>query len=238
LHKSRKPIFDQYGVSRQIKASFGKTSTLQSGAYIVMESTEAMHVIDVNSGPKTQRRDQEASAIAVNLEAAEEIARQLRLRDIGGLIIIDFIDMRSQENKIKLLQEMREFMKKDRAQHTILPLSKFGLMQITRQRVKPEVVINTEEQCPACEGTGKVTPTILIGDALKRDLEFILNSRPKASLRLEVHPYIHAWLKHGLPNQQMRWWMKHRIWIPVRANNDFGLNEYKFFDKNNDEIRF
>jgi ribonuclease G len=237
LHKSRKPIFDQYGVSRQIKASFGKTSTLPSGAYIVIESTEAMHVIDVNSGPKMQRRDQESSALAVNLEAAEEIARQLRLRDIGGLIIIDFIDMRSQENKIKLLQEMRQFMKRDRAQHTILPLSKFGLMQITRQRVKPEVVINTEEQCPTCEGTGKITPTILIGDALKRDLEFILNSRPKARVRLETHPYIHAWLKHGLPSQQMRWWWEYNMWIPLRANNDFGLNEYKFFDKNNDEIR-
>ena len=237
LHKSRKPIFDTYGISRQIKASFGKTSTLPSGAYIVIESTEAMHVIDVNSGPKTQKRDQEASAISVNLEAAEEIARQLRLRDIGGLIIIDFIDMRSQENKIKLLQEMRQFMKRDRAQHTILPLSKFGLMQITRQRVKPEIVINTEEQCPSCEGSGKVTPTILISDAIQRDLKFILNSRPKSRMRLETHPYIYAWLKHGLPNQQQRWWWKYNTWIRLQANTDFGLNVYKFFDQNNDEIR-
>lgn len=237
LHKSRKPIFEQYGVSRQIKASFGKTSTLPSGAYIVIESTEAMHVIDVNSGPKMQRKDQEASAIAVNLEAAEEIARQLRLRDIGGLIIIDFIDMRSQENKAKLVQEMRGFMKRDRAQHTILPLSKFGLMQITRQRVKPEVVINTEEQCPTCEGTGKVTPTILISDILQRDLEYILNSRPKSRIRLEVHPYIHAYLRFGFPSLQMRWWWKYNMWIRIRPNQDCALGEYRFFDKNNDEIR-
>lgn len=237
LHKSRRPVFDQYGVTRQIKASFGKTATLPSGAYLVIESTEAMHVIDVNSGPKMQRRDQEASALAVNLEAAEEIARQLRLRDIGGLIIIDFIDMRTQENKVKLLQEMRKFMKRDRAQHTILPLSKFGLMQITRQRVKPEVVINTEELCPMCDGTGKVQPTILIGDAIERDLEFILSSRPKSKIRLETHPYIHAWLKQGIPNQQIHWWWKYSTWIRLRPNSDFGLHEYKFFDKNNDQIR-
>ena len=236
-HRSRRPVFDQYGISRQIKASFGKTATLPSGAYIVIESTEAMHVIDVNSGPKVQRKDQEASALAVNLEAGEEIARQLRLRDIGGLIVIDFIDMRTQENKVKLLQEMRKFMKRDRAQHTILPLSKFGLMQITRQRVKPEVVINTEEVCPTCDGTGKVQPTILIGDAIQRDLQFILSSRPKSKIRLETHPYLYAWLRHGVPNQQFRWWLKYNTWIKLRSNSDFGLNEYKFFDKNNDEIR-
>jgi len=237
LHKSRKPVFDQYGISRQIKASFGKTATLASGAYIVIESTEAMHVVDVNSGPKMQRRDQEASALAVNLEAAEEIARQLRLRDIGGLIIIDYIDMRSQENKVKLLQETRRFMKRDRAQHTVLPLSKFGLMQITRQRVKPQVVINTEEQCPMCDGTGKVQPTILLGDTIRRDLEYILSSRPKSRVRLEAHPYIAAWLRSGFPNQQLKWWWRYSSWVTIRANNDFGLNEYKFFDKNNDEIR-
>ena len=121
---------------------------MASGAYLVIEHTEAMHVIDVNSGPKHHRNDQEEAAIAVNLESAEEIARQLRLRDIGGLIIIDFIDMRASSNKSKLVSAMRDFMKADRAQHTILPLSKFGLMQITRQRTRPEVKIDTSEKCP------------------------------------------------------------------------------------------
>ena len=161
--------------------------TLPSGAYLVLESTEAMHVIDVNSGPKMQRKDQESTAIAVNLEAAEEIARQLRLRDIGGLIVIDFIDMRSPENKTELMRQMKDLMKRDSAQHTILPLSKFGLMQITRQRVRPEVKIDTTEVCYTCSGTGKVNPTVLITDDIVRDIEYIHQSRPKTSLRIEVH---------------------------------------------------
>lgn len=237
LYKGKKPVFDTYGVNRQIKSSFGKTATLASGAYIVIESTEAMHVIDVNSGPKMQRKDQESTAIAVNLEAAEEIARQLRLRDIGGLIVIDFIDMRSQENKTELVRHMKEVMKRDSAQHTILPLSKFGLMQITRQRVRPEVRIDTAEICYTCKGTGKVNPTILITDEIVRDLEYIQQSRPKAGLRLEVHPYIDAYLRRGIPNFQMKWWLKNQRWLKITANSDFGLHEYKFFDKNNDEIR-
>ncbi|MDX1409775.1 MAG: ribonuclease E/G, partial [Saprospiraceae bacterium] len=200
-------------------------------------STEAMHVIDVNSGPKMQRRDQESSALAVNLEAAEEIARQMRLRDIGGLIIIDFIDMRNGEHKSKLLKAMRGHMKKDRAQHTILPLSKFGLMQITRQRVKPEVKINTAEQCPTCEGSGVVNPTILLTDAIERDLEYILNSRPKVKLRLETHPFVYAYLRKGLPSIQHKWYFKHNHWIRLAGNDDLGLTGYKFYDANNDEIR-
>lgn len=237
LYKGKKPVFDTYGVNRQIKSSFGKTATLASGAYIVIESTEAMHVIDVNSGPKMQRKDQESTAISVNLEAAEEIARQLRLRDIGGLIVIDFIDMRSQENKTELVRHMKEVMKRDSAQHTILPLSKFGLMQITRQRVRPEVRIDTAEICYTCKGTGKVNPTVLITDEIVRDLEYIQQSRPKAGLRLEVHPYIDAYLRRGIPNFQMKWWLKNQRWLKITANSDFGLHEYKFFDKNNDEIR-
>lgn len=236
-HRSRKPIFDAYGVNRQIKASFGKTATMPSGAYLVIESTEAMHVIDVNSGPKMQRRDQEASALAVNLEAAKEIARQLRLRDIGGLIIIDFIDMRQQQNKQKLVTAMRQYMKKDRAQHTILQLSKFGLMQITRQRVKPEVKINTAEICPTCEGSGTVNPTILLTDQIDRDLEFIINSHPDVKITLQVHPYVCAYLRKGMPSIQHRWYLKYRKWIKITEESDFAVTKYKFFDKNNDEIR-
>src|SRR5690606_7133874 len=165
------------------------------------------------------------------------IARQLRLRDIGGLIVIDFIDMRSQENKTELVRHMKEVMKRDSAQHTILPLSKFGLMQITRQRVRPEVRIDTAEICYTCKGTGKVNPTVLITDEIVRDLEYIQQSRPKAGLRLEVHPYIDAYLRRGIPNFQMKWWLKNQRWLKITANSDFGLHEYKFFDKNNDEIR-
>ncbi len=236
-HNGKKPIFEAYGVTRQIKASFGKTSTMSSGAYIVLEHTEAMHVIDVNSGPKMQRKNQEDASIAVNLESAKEIARQLRLRDIGGIILIDFIDMRKAPNRQLLFNSMKEYMKNDRAQHTILPLSKFGLMQITRQRARPEVKINTSETCPSCKGSGKVNPTVLITDDIERDLRFILNSRPKSKLKLVVHPYVEAYLKKGFMNVQKNWFFKHSKWIKISSNMDFHLNEFKFFDSNDDEIR-
>ena len=237
LHKSGKHIFESTGISRQIKSSFGKTATMNSGAYLVIESTEAMHVIDVNSGHKMPSADQERAVLNVNLEAAEEIARQLRLRDIGGIIIIDFIDMRNGEHRKTLLKEMRKYMKKDRAQHTILPLSKFGLMQITRQRARPAITINTSENCPTCKGTGKINASILIVDDIERDLTYIVNSRPKSKIHLRVHPYIEAFLKRGLPNVQMEWFMKYYKWIRIEADSNYHLNKYRFFDSKEDEIR-
>ncbi|HMR87828.1 MAG TPA: Rne/Rng family ribonuclease [Saprospiraceae bacterium] len=236
-YRGSRHIFDNFDINRQIKASFGKTSTMSSGAYIVIEHTEAMHVIDVNSGPKMQRKDQEDAALAVNLEAAEEIARQLRLRDIGGLVIIDFIDMKTSENKVSLFNKMRDFMESDRAQHTILPLSKFGLMQITRQRSRPEVNIDTRELCPSCQGTGKVNPTILVIDNIQRDIEYIINSRPQTKLRLQLNQFVYAYLKNGLPSIQMKWWMKYKKWIKMQSDANFHLFEYKFFDETDDEIR-
>lgn len=237
LHKSTRPIFDTYGVSRQIKSSFGKNYTMSSGAYVVIEHTEAMHVIDVNSGNKMGSVGQDEVILKVNLEAAEEIARQLRLRDIGGIIIIDFIDMKNQDHKRDLAKAMKDFMERDRAQHTILPLSKFGLMQITRERVKPELKINTAEVCPACNGTGKINPSILIQDEIERDLSFILQSRSKAKVSLQVHPYVEAFLKKGLPSIQMKWWLKYHRKVRIKANSNFPLTKYVFFDANEDEIR-
>lgn len=236
-HKGQRKIFDAYGITKQIKSSFGKTSTMASGAYIVLEHTEAMHVIDVNSGPKMVKRNQEEAAIAVNMESAEEIARQLRLRDIGGLIIIDFIDVRSQENKVKLYHAMKNFMAEDRAQHTILPLSKFGLMQITRQRVRPEVKIDTTEQCPVCQGTGKSTPSVLVTDSIERDIKHLMDSRPNSKFKLETHPFVYAYIKQGWPSMRMRWWMKYKKWIQISENTDFDLFQYKFYDGRDDEIR-
>ena len=236
-YRSTKPIFDTFGVNRQIKSSFGKTSTMRSGAYLVIEHTEAMHVIDVNSGPKLIKGDQESAAIKVNVEAAKEIARQLRLRDIGGLIIVDFIDMRNKDHKKMLYQELKEAMRSDRAQHTILPLSKFGLIQITRQRVKPEVNIKTEEKCPTCLGSGKVQPSILLQDQVERDLKFIIQSRPKAKLSLKAHPYFCAFLKKGFWNVQKTWYKEYLKWIRVKPDQDLGMLEYQFYDQNDDEIR-
>ena len=237
FHKNSKPIFDSHGVTKQIKSSFGKTATMASGAYIVIEHTEAMHTIDVNSGNKMPSQNQTEAVLKINLEAAEEIARQLRLRDIGGIIVVDFIDMRDAEHRKKLAQTMRSAMKNDRAQHTILPLSKFGLMQITRQRVRPEVKITTAEKCPTCNGTGKVNATILLTDEIERDLNFIMEARPKAKLKLKVHPYISAYLKRGLPSAQMKWYMKHYRWLDIQSDNDFPITTFKFFDSKDDEIK-
>jgi ribonuclease G len=237
LHKGNRPIFDAHGITKQIKSSFGKTATMPSGAYIVIEHTEAMHTIDVNSGNKMPSQNQAEAVLKINMESAEEIARQLRLRDIGGIIVIDFIDMRDAEHRKKLVTHMRRAMKNDRAQHTVLPLSKFGLMQITRQRVRPEVKITTAEKCPTCNGTGKINATILLTDDIERDLNFIMEARPKAKLKLKVHPYVAAYLKRGLPSLQMKWYMRHYRWLEVQADNDFPVTAYKFYDSQDDEIK-
>lgn len=237
LHKGTRSIFDHYGVTRQIKASFGKTATMNSGAYVVIENTEAMHVIDVNSGHKVTTGNTDESIYAVNLEAAEEIARQLRLRDIGGLIVIDFIDMKNNNHRQALQKAMGDYMSKDRAQHTILPLSKFGLMQITRQRVRPEVVVNTAEVCPTCNGNGVVQPSSLLIDDIERDLDFLVQTNNKAKLMLKVHPFIYAYLKKGFINRQMKWYRKYYKWIAIQEEGGYHLNEYRFFDENDDEIR-
>lgn len=236
-YSKSKPIFDAHGVTRQIKSSFGKTATMGSGAYIVIESTEAMHVVDVNSGHKMSSKNQEEVVLNVNMEAANEIARQMRLRDIGGLIIIDYIDMRNNEHKKELFRAMRNAMKKDRAQHTILPLSKFGLMQITRQRVRPEVKINTAEMCPACKGSGKVNPTVLVTDEIERDLRFIVQSGVKSKLTLKVHPFVAAFIKKGFPSMQLKWYQRYYKWVRVEPNNNYQIGLYKFYNGNQDEIR-
>lgn len=237
LYKGSRDIFEHYGVTKQIKTSFGKTFTLKSGAYLVIEHTEAMHVIDVNSGPKMKTIDQETAALHVNLEAAEEIARQMKLRDLGGIVIIDFIDMRNPDNKAKLVSAFREAMQSDRAQHTVLPLTKFGLMQVTRQRTRPEIKISTAEVCSTCRGTGKVTPSLLITDEIERHLIHIFNARPKTKLTLEAHPYVVAFVKSGWPSLRMKWFKTYTKWVKLRDNNEMGITQYKFYDSNQDEIR-
>ncbi len=236
-YKGKKPLFDHYGVSKQIKSSFSKTPTMSSGAYLVIEHTEAMHVIDVNSGPKSQNKDQETGALKVNIEAAREIARQLRLRDLGGLIIIDFIDMRNKENKNILYSKMKEFMNGDRAQHTILPLSKFGLIQITRQRVKPELKINTTEVCPSCSGSGKIEPAELLPDDVERSLKFIIETYPNATITLRVNPLLYTFFKKGIITRQMKWFMNYKKWVKLVSDPELHITQFKFMNKFNDEIR-
>lgn len=231
------PIFDHYGITRQVKASFGKTVNLDSGVYLIIEATEALHVIDVNSGYKSSSNNQEQNALASNLEAAAEIARQLRLRDLGGIIIIDFIDMKLPENKKNVYEAMERFMAQDRAKHTILPISKFGLMQITRQRVKPEVTISVAEDCPSCKGTGKIGASVLIIDDIEKNLQYLINHQHKG-LTIRVHPILHAYLTKGfLTSRQWKWYFQYKRRVNVKADSNYHLTEYRFFDGESEEIK-
>lgn len=229
------PVFDTYGITKQVKGSFGKTVSLPSGAYLIVEATEALHVIDVNSGYKSSSSNQEENSLQTNLEAAEEIARQLRLRDLGGIIVVDFIDMKLPENKKKLSEAMEKFMKSDRARHSILPISRFGLMQITRQRMKPELDIKTDESCPSCGGSGKISSTVVLEDEIRKNLDYLLTHGHK-KLSLMVHPIMAAYLQQGFPSIRMRWSWKHRQWITIRSNSNLHLVEFKFLDQDGEAI--
>jgi ribonuclease G len=232
------PIFDQFGVTKQVKASFGKTVNLPSGAYLIIEHTEALHVIDVNSGYKSVSNNQEQNALETNLEAAEEIARQLRLRDLGGIIVADFIDMRLPDNKRKLMEAMEGFMRPDRAKHAVLPISKFGLMQITRQRMKPEVNINTQEVCPTCNGTGKISSALILEDEIEKNLSYLLTHK-HTDLALVVHPIMYAYLTKGsfFRSKLWKWRLKYRQRINLRQNTNYHLTEFHFYDRHEEEIK-
>ncbi len=236
-YSGRVPIFEHFGIDKQIKALFGKTVSFKSGAYLIIEHTEALHVIDVNSGNRSQSmKDQESNALDVNVAAAEEIARQLRLRDMGGIIVIDFIDMVVTEHRHKVYEAMKAAMSNDRAKHYILPLSKFGVMQITRQRVRPEMDIQIMETCPTCLGTGEVTPTILLVDQIHNNLIFILDKDPSAKVTLLAHPYLAAYLKRGIPSIRLKWAMKHKTYLRIQTDPNVGLVQYAFLDKNGEKI--
>ncbi|MDB5198619.1 MAG: ribonuclease, Rne/Rng family [Chitinophagaceae bacterium] len=236
FHNNGAPIFDSYGITKQVKASFGKTINLPSGAYLIVEHTEALHVIDVNSGYKSVSNNQEQNALETNLEGAAEIARQLRLRDIGGIIVVDFIDMKLLENKKKLVERMEAFMKPDRAKHAVLPISKFGLMQITRQRMKPEMNINTSEVCPSCSGTGKISSTLILEDEIEKNLSYLLMQKHK-QLTVEVHPILYAYLTKGFPSKRRKWSWKYKQKIRVKQNSNYHLTEFHFYDETDEEIK-
>ncbi|MFL9481657.1 ribonuclease E/G [Chitinophagaceae bacterium LWZ2-11] len=238
FYNNGSPIFDTYGITKQVKSSFGKTVNLASGAYLIIEHTEALHVIDVNSGYKSVSNNQEENALETNLEAAEEIARQLRLRDIGGIIVVDFIDMKLPDNKRKLQEAMEGFMKPDRAKHAVLPISKFGLMQITRQRMRPEVNIITTEICPVCNGTGKISSTLLLEDEIEKRL-YYLTTHSHKNLTLVVHPIVYSHLTKGFFSSIIKKWRrKHKIKLKIEANTNYHIIEFKFFNEHEEEIKF
>lgn len=237
LYEKPEPIFDHFGITRQIKSSFGKTVSFKSGAYLIIESTEALHVIDVNSGNRSKAsNDQETNALEVNMRAADEIARQLRLRDMGGIIVIDYIDMNKAEHRQKLYDHMRELMANDRARHNILPLSKFGLMQITRQRVRPAMDIVTAEDCPSCYGKGKVQPSLLFTDVLKEKVAYLTGDLRQSGFILYVHPFVDAYLKKGLISMYRRWRMEYGNKFRVMPDQSLAYLQYRVVDKNGEEI--
>ncbi len=237
LYESDSPIFDHFNVTRQIKSSFGKTVSFKSGAYVIIEHTEALHVIDVNSGNRSKAApDQESNALEVNLRAADEIARQLRLRDMGGIIVIDFIDMNKAEHRQKLYEHMREVMANDRARHNILPLSKFGLMQITRQRVRPALDIITSEECPSCHGKGEVQPSLLFTDTLHEKLDYLVNTLKVKHFILYVHPYVAAYIKKGLPSLYRKWQLEFGFGFRLVADQSLAYLQYKVLDRDHNEI--
>jgi len=237
LHQSEVPIFEKYGVERQIKSSFGKTVSSSKGTYLVIEHTEALHVIDVNSGNRSNKsKSQEDTALEVNIIAATEVARQLRLRDMGGIIVVDFIDMSNPENRKQLFQHLKDEMDSDKAKHKILPPSKFGLIQITRQRVRPEMNIKTLEKNPnAANGVEVEAPIVLI-QKINSELERILSKGPK-KVTLHVHPFIAAFLKQGFPSIRSKWYLEHKKWIKILPRDAYTYLEYHFYNDKGKKIK-
>jgi len=237
LHKGDVPIFEHYGVEKQIKSAFGKTVSFKNGAYLIIEHTEALHVIDVNSGNRSKTvTNQESNAFETNLAAADEIARQLRLRDMGGIIVIDFIDMQSSDHKQKVSERIKQAMGNDRAKHSILPLTKFGLMQITRQRVRPEMHISTTEKCPTCNGTGEISPSILFFDKIENHISSFLEKEKHKVLVLKLHPYVAAYLKRGLIPLNLKWRFRFKTRIKVVSISSYDFLEYHIFNSRGEEI--
>ncbi len=236
LYDSKVPMYEKFGIERQIKTSFGKTVSSSRGTYLVVEHTEAMHVIDVNSGNRSNKsKNQEDTALEVNLIAATEVARQLRLRDMGGIIVVDFIDMGNAGNRKKLYNHLRDEMKTDRAKHKILPPSKFGLIQITRQRVRPEMNIKTAEEAPGGEN-GEIEAPIVVVNKITEDLKKLFNKNYK-KITLNTHPFIAAFLIKGFPSVRTKWFMEHKKWVKIQPRDAYTYLEYHFYDKDGEMIK-
>jgi len=232
MYNDHLPIFEKFGIERQIKTAFGTTVSMQKGAYLVIEHTEALHVIDVNSGNRSSRsKSQEQTAFEVNMISATEIARQLRLRDMGGIIVVDFIDLNSNENRKKLFEHLRDEMSTDRTKHKILPPSRFGLIQITRQRVRPEMNIKTKEANPNING--EVEAPIVLIDKINTELSKIAKNKRNESeqMHLHLHPFLAAYLLNGFPSQRLKWYFENKKWIRIVPRHAYQYLEFRFLNK-------
>lgn len=236
LYKGQLPIFDNFDITRQIKSGFGTTVSYKGGAYLIIEHTEALHVVDVNSGNRSKAKEQEENALDVNLGAADELARQLRLRDMGGIIVVDFIDMKKAESRQTLYNHMCEVMKKDRARHNILPLTKFGLMQITRQRVRPVMDVKVEEVCPTCQGKGTIKSSLLFTKVLEGKIQTMINRLNVKSFTLHVHPYVYAYINQGFWSLKRKWQWKYGMGINIIPSQKLPVLGYDFYSQDGQEI--
>ncbi len=237
LYNGKNKLYEVAGIEKQLKTLFGKSVSIPGGGYIIIEHTEALHVVDVNSGNKSiNEANQEETALNTNLEAAREVARQLRLRDMGGIIVVDFIDMKKADNRKKVYDRMREEMREDRSKFVILPLSKFGLMQITRQRVRPEMNIKTMETCPTCKGTGKISASILVSDEIQQNIDLVFVKQNEKKLRIAMHPFLYAYFTKGIVSERVKWFFKYNKWVDLVKDTSLGITDYKFYNAQGEEI--
>jgi ribonuclease G len=236
-HLGKVKLFEAHGIEKQLKSLFGTTVSLENGGYLIIEHTEALHVVDVNSGNKSNKEeDQESTALSVNLDACREVARQMRLRDLGGIVVVDFIDMKNPDNRNTIYEKMKEEMLYDRSKFTILPLSKFGLMQITRQRVRPAVHVSNKETCPTCNGSGKINSSIAITDVLENNLHHLITKQNEKKLVITLHPFLHAYYTKGLISKQVQWFFKYKKWVELIPDSASAMVEFKFLNDLGEEI--
>lgn len=233
-YKGKLDVFHEYGIHKQIKAAFGRKVDLPGGGYLIIDHAEAMHVIDVNSGNRKGKQEtHELNALHVNLAAAQEVARVLRLRDMGGIIAVDFIDLYEQENNMKLYKFLKEKMSTDRAKHNLIPPSKFGVVEITRQRMKPETAFETSEGCPTCHGTGEIQASILVTDQIRNAIK---DADKSNGVILQVHPFLEAYFKKGIISRQIKWLWKYKKWIKIEGASSKDILSFSILDKNRELI--
>ena len=234
---TRVPIFDAFQVSKQLKKLLGQMVVFHGGSYLIIQHPEAFHVIDVNSGSGAKSaRTPEETALEVNLAACDEIARQLRLRDMGGIIVIDFIDMATAANRKMVYDRMRELMANDKVTHRILEITDFGLMQITRQRHRPEERIDTTEKCPCCQGSGRVASTIALEDEIERKLQIITEKGLLDRIELRAHPFVAAYYNKGILCRRRKVAKALHCKLRVEPDESYNLLDYKFFDFEGNEV--
>ncbi|NHQ59605.1 ribonuclease E/G [Chlorobium sp. BLA1] len=239
LYQGKLPLFEGYGIAKDVESIFSRKVWLKSGGYIIIEHTEAMVVVDVNSGRYAAKREQEENSLKTNLEAAREIVRQLRLRDIGGIIVVDFIDMLDQKNAKKVYDSMKTELRNDRAKSNILPMSDFGIMQITRERIRPSLMQRMGDQCPACGGTGVVQARFTTINQIERWLRKYALKHPLnfQQLDLYVSPTVVEPLQNSDLKTELKWFLQHLLFVQVKPDESLRSDDFRFYSrKNNKDI--